>query len=166
MSDFFEKLKKGMDVEMAVKKPAVARQKKNKEKVQEEKVQTDIEIKNRPILLAEEKKENWLEPEGQLTVDVFQTDKEIIIQSAVAGINPNELSISIDNDLLAIKGERGKLKQEKEVNYFYQECFWGKFSREIILPAEVDSSKARASMERGILTIRMPKIKKSAEGEI
>lgn len=102
---------------------------------------------------------NWLEPEGQLTVDVYETEGEIVVRSAIAGVKPEDLDISIENDILIIKGER-KEYQEEVKNYYYQECYWGKFSREIVLPEEVNSSKAAATMKDGILTIRIPKINK------
>jgi len=99
-------------------------------------------------------------PEGQLTVDVYQTDKEIVIQSAIAGVEPEDLDISIENDMVTIRGIREKPleEEEEERNYFYQECYWGPFSKEIILPAEVDSSRTQASIKQGVLTIRIPKI--------
>ncbi len=112
----------------------------------------------------EEKK--WFESEGQLTVDVYQTDKEIVIQSAVAGIEPDDLDITIENDMVTIRGNREKLFEEKKKNYFYQECYWGQFSREIILPEEVDSSRAQATMKKGILTIRIPKIESKKKRKI
>jgi len=105
-----------------------------------------------------EQKDNWLDSEGELTVDVYQTDKEIVIQSAIGGIEQKDLDISIEKDMITIKGRREKQFEEKERNYFYQECYWGRFSRKIILPVEVNSSKINASMKNGILTIRIPKI--------
>ncbi len=95
--------------------------------------------------------------EGQLTVDVFQDDANIIIQSTVAGVLPDDLDVSITNDMVTIRGER---KQQYEVapsNFFYQECYWGTFSRSIILPVEIDADNAEAKIKNGVLTIRIPK---------
>jgi HSP20 family molecular chaperone IbpA len=103
---------------------------------------------------------SWFEPEGQLTVDVYQTDGEIVIQSAIAGVKPENLEISIENDIVTIRGERRETREKEKKNYFYQECYWGRFSREIILPSEVDSVRARAEMKDGVLTIRAPKIER------
>jgi HSP20 family protein len=155
MTDFFEKLKKGMDIE---EKPKVRKKKKpaastGKKKI-EIKSEEDSDIEKVPI----EQKDDWLDSEGELTVDVYQTDKEIVIQSAIAGVEPEDLDISIEKDMVTIKGKREKQFEEKEKNYFYQECYWGRFSRKIILPAEVNSSKISASMKNGILCIRIPKI--------
>ena len=73
------------------------------------------------------------ESEGQLTVDVYQTDNEIIVQSTVAGVSPEELDINISTEGVTIKGKREREEEVKEKDYFYQECFWGSFSRSIIL---------------------------------
>ena len=78
-------------------------------------------------------KESWLEPVGQLAVDVYQTENELVIQSAIAGVKSEDLDISLEGDVITISGERKKPFEEKE-DYFSQECYWGKFSRQIILP--------------------------------
>jgi len=155
MTDFFEKLKKGMDVE---EKPKVKKKKKpvvstGRKKIKI-KTEEDSDLEKIPI----EQKDNWLDSEGELTVDVYQTDKEIVIQSAIAGVEPEDLDISIEKDMVTIKGKREKQSEEEEKNYFYQECYWGRFSRKIIFPVEVNSSKINASMKNGILCIRIPKI--------
>ncbi len=95
--------------------------------------------------------------EGQLTIDVYQTDDEVIIKSTIAGVKPEDLDVSINNDMVTIKGER---KQEDEIsldNYYYQECYWGLFSRSVILPVEIIADKAEAIMKNGILTLKLPK---------
>lgn len=102
--------------------------------------------------------ENWLEPEGQLVIDVYETGDEIVIQSAIAGIIPENLDICIEKDMVSIRGKREEATEKIGKNYLIEECYWGSFSREIILPTEVDASKAEASMKNGILTIRAPKI--------
>jgi HSP20 family protein len=98
--------------------------------------------------------------EGQLAVDVFQTNNSIIIKSTVAGVSPEDLKISLHNDLLTIKGIRKMKDSISEKDYLYQECYWGSFSRSIILPAEVDSKNVKAEIENGILTITLIKSKK------
>jgi len=100
----------------------------------------------------------WSSPEGELAVDVYQIDKEIIVRSAVAGVRVEDLDISVDNDVLLIKGKRVKPDQEEGANHFIQECYWGDFSRRIIIPDEIDPSRIDASMKEGILTIRIPRI--------
>jgi HSP20 family protein len=106
------------------------------------------------------------ESEGQLAIDVYQTEKELVIQSAIAGIKLKDLDISIEKDKLTVKGKREKPIENEKINYFYQECYWGPFSREIILPAEIDPSRTEASFKEGILTIRMPKIERERKKKI
>lgn len=95
--------------------------------------------------------------EGQLTIDVYQTDSDIVIKSTIAGVKPEDLDVSISNDMITIRGERKNEEQVPEENYYYQECYWGSFSRSVILPVDVVSEKIEASMKNGILTIRLPK---------
>ncbi len=97
------------------------------------------------------------EQEGQLTVDVFQDDENIIVQSTIAGVSPDDLDVSITNDMVTIRGERRRQYNVDEEDYFYQECYWGTFSRSIILPVEIDADRAEAKIKNGILTIRIPK---------
>ncbi len=98
------------------------------------------------------------ESEGQLTVDVYETPNEIVVESTIAGVNSEDLDIDVSNESVTIKGERRRTEEVKEESYFYQECFWGKFSRSIILPQEVDPDNAQSSLKNGILTIKMPKL--------
>jgi HSP20 family protein len=97
------------------------------------------------------------ETEGQLAIDVFQTEKKIIIKSTIAGVKPENLKISLHHDLLTIKGSRSIKEEVKEEDYLYRECYWGSFSRSIILPAEVDSKRVEAELENGVLTITLYK---------
>ncbi len=99
--------------------------------------------------------------EGQLSVDVYQTPQEIIIKSTIAGVKPEDLKISLHNDLLTIKGSRQENNSVREEDYFYKECYFGSFSRSIILPAEVDNHQVDAILENGILTITLQKVRGS-----
>lgn len=98
------------------------------------------------------------EAEGQLTIDVYQAPDEIIIESTIAGVKPEDLDIAITSESVTIRGERRHEQKVEEDDYFYQECYWGKFSRSIILPQEVDPDKSAANLKNGILTIRLPKL--------
>lgn len=184
MATFFEKLKKGMEVEEPLPIEEIPKEKKKKTKKakkpeKETKISKEVEdLKKKIIKVKEEpsfvppsgatagKEKKWLEPEGQLVVDIYQTDKEIVIQSAIAGVKPENLDISIENDMVIIKGVREKPFEQEERNYFYQECHWGPFSREIILPEEVDNSRIQASIKEGILTIRIPKIERKKKRKV
>lgn len=111
----------------------------------------------------EERNPGWLEEnyDGQLAVDVYQTDKEIVIKSTIAGVKQDDIDISINNDMITIRGVRQQQEAVAKEDYFYQECYWGGFSRSIILPLEVNSDKAEAILENGILTITLPKASKA-----
>ncbi len=111
-------------------------------------------------------KQKEKEEEGQLTVDVYQTDDEIVIKSTIAGVTADDLDISITNDMVTIKGSRGSEEKIKQSDYYYQELYWGAFSRSIILPEEIDADNAKASMKNGVLTIRLPKLAKSRTKKI
>jgi HSP20 family protein len=107
--------------------------------------------------------EEWLEDseEGRLSVDVYQTSDNIIIKSTIAGVSVDDIDISINNDMITIRGERRQDKEVSEDDYFYQECYWGAFSRSIILPTEVVPEEVEASLKNGVLTVILPKAKKS-----
>jgi len=110
------------------------------------------------------KEHAWLKAdyeEGQLSIDVYETEKNIVIKSTIAGVKPDDLDISIDNDMLTIRGQRRDETEEEGRDYLYQECYWGSFSRSVILPVEVDPKKIDASLENGVLTIVLKKIKKT-----
>lgn len=100
------------------------------------------------------------EPEGQLTVDVYQTPNEIIVESAIAGVHPDDIDVNVTTDSVSIRGSRRREKTVRDEDYLYQECYWGKFARSIILPQEVDPENADVSFKNGILTVKLPKINK------
>ncbi len=96
--------------------------------------------------------------EGQLAVDVYETASSVVVKSIIGGIKAENIGISVVNDVLTIKGAREKIEESEKHNYFVAECFWGAFSRSIILPVEVDSDDVRATMKNGILKIVLPKL--------
>lgn len=98
--------------------------------------------------------------EGQLSVDVFQTADHIVVVAPVAGVGSSDLSITVTDEVLTIKGRRRFHFKVEPADYFTQECFWGNFSRSIILPESVDTGKVTASFKNGILTMRIPKVEK------
>jgi len=106
---------------------------------------------------------NWIEEENEeaeLAVDVYQTPTEIIIQTMVAGVKPEELELSIARDMITIKGHREEFRTIDEENYFNKELYWGKFSRAISLPHEVEPEEVEATERHGLLTIRLQKVDK------
>lgn len=108
-------------------------------------------------------KQDWLDGDdyaGQLAVDVYQTKDEIVIKSTIAGVRPEDIDISINNDMITIRGKRERDHEVADEDYFYRECYWGGFSRSIILPCEVQVDKVRASMRNGVMSVVLPKAHK------
>ncbi len=98
------------------------------------------------------------ESEGQLAIDVYQTDEEIVIESTIAGVDPEDIDIDIGSESVTIRGERKRIAEISEENYLYQECYWGRFSRSVILPQEINPDDAKAEFKNGILRITLPKV--------
>jgi len=99
-------------------------------------------------------------PDGQLAIDVYQTPTDIIIMAPIAGVaKPEHIEINISHDVVTIRGERKPDVKVAEADYLYQECYWGRFSRSVVLPQEVDADAAVANFSRnGILSLRLPKL--------
>ncbi|MFH1789531.1 MAG: Hsp20/alpha crystallin family protein [bacterium] len=99
---------------------------------------------------------NGHKAEGQLAVDVAQTDDELIIVATMAGTDPSNINLHLHNDLLTIRGERiSPIPHDSE--YFHEESYWGRFSRTIILPVDVRAELTKAEYKKGVLIIRLPK---------
>ncbi|MGD1003461.1 MAG: Hsp20/alpha crystallin family protein [Minisyncoccia bacterium] len=116
-------------------------------------------LRPKMIRTREEKEDLWDdgEPEGQLTVDVYQTPNDIVVESAIAGVAPDDIDVNVTTDSIAIRGARKREKTVRDEDYLYQECYWGKFGRSIILPQEVDPEGAVVKFKNGILTVTLPK---------
>jgi HSP20 family molecular chaperone IbpA len=113
-------------------------------------------IKVEPTSISETAKK-WNASEGQLVVDVYETEEDLVIQSAIAGIKNEDIDIALENDIIIIKGERINPTEDEDKNYFTRECYFGPFYREIIIPREIDASLIDANIKNGMLIIRMPK---------
>jgi len=110
---------------------------------------------------------HWqLSEEGQLSVDVLETAEDLVIFSTLAGADLQDIEVSLNNDLLTIRGSRPEPLFSDEVRYFHKECFWGKFSRSIVLPVDVKADMARAEYKNGVLTITIPKQKHNARSPV
>jgi len=117
----------------------------------------------------EKQEENWLEDNavGELAIDAYETDKYIVVQSPIAGITSENIEISLEDGMLIIKGKRKRPQDTDKIKkYLYQECFWGKFEKKLILPKEVDITKTKATIKNGILTLKIPKLKEKNKKEI
>lgn len=106
--------------------------------------------------------DDWLdEEEGQLAIDAFQDEENIYIKAPIAGVNIEDLEISITDEIVSIKGTRKNETETPRDSYFVQECYWGAFMRSYILPVSVDAAKAEARLRDGILTVTIPKQEKT-----
>ena len=121
----------------------------------------DVEEENSAKkVMTKKDNDSFMEVEGKLTIDVYQTPAEIVVESAIAGVKPEDMDISVSSDSITIKGERKHEEKIDEENYFYQECYWGRFSRSVILPEEVDPDSATVNFKNGVLTVKLPKMSK------
>lgn len=106
------------------------------------------------------------EEEGQLTVDVYDRPSEIIIKTMVAGVKPEDLDVTITRDSVTIRGKREEDRSVSAEDYFHRELYWGKFSRIISLPEEIDVEESEAIEKYGLLILRMPKLDKHRQTKL
>jgi len=124
------------------------------------KAKTDDEVSSDEKTVAKKSSDDEIVAEGKLTIDVYQTPTEIVVESAIAGVSPEDIDIDVSNDSITIRGERHHEEKIKEEDYFYQECYWGRFSRSVILPEEIDQDKATVNFKNGVLTVKLPKLQR------
>ncbi len=113
--------------------------------------------------------DQWDEDEpvaGQLAVDVYETKERLMVKGRVAGVNKNELDVSISDNTLTIKGTLSAGNEDGVENYFLQECYWGEFSRSIVLPVPVKEDEIEAVLKDGVLTISFSKLKQDTVKKI
>jgi len=103
-------------------------------------------------------KNSLFNPDGELVVDVFETNSDFVVLAAIAGVQIKDLDISVEKEMMVIKGHRQDPHEDPGKKYFYQECYWGSFSRKIVLPENIDTEAAQAAMDKGMLTIKIPKV--------
>ncbi len=114
----------------------------------------------------QEEEEEWEQSgtanpqDGELPVDMYQTDDAIVIRALVAGVSPNDLEISITRDMVTLRGVREEFQETHDDGYFHRELFWGSFSRTLVLPEEVAIDEAEAQEKHGLLEIKLPKLDK------
>jgi HSP20 family protein len=120
---------------------------------------TELEEPDQEEWSAEDNQETT-QQEGELPVDMYQTNDAIIIKALVAGVSPTDLDISITRDMVTIRGVREEYQETNDDNYFHRELFWGGFTRTLVLPEEVVIDEAEAQEKHGLLEIRLPKLDK------
>jgi len=94
---------------------------------------------------------------GELPVDMYQTANDVVVKASLPGVKPEEVDISISGDTLTIKGKHEEEREVKQQDYFRKERYYGAFSRSLILPVQVNSDKAEAIFENGVLTLTLLK---------
>ncbi|HRZ34618.1 MAG TPA: Hsp20/alpha crystallin family protein [Candidatus Paceibacterota bacterium] len=103
---------------------------------------------------------------GQLAIDVINTPAEIVIRAMIAGVKPQDLDVQITRDMVTINGSREEEIEVNEEDYYHRELFWGSFSRNILLPEEVDVELAEAKEKHGLLEIHLPKIDRNRKTKL
>ena len=113
--------------------------------------------------------DDWDEEEtvpGQLAVDVYETRERLVVKARTAGVNKNDLDVSIADNTLSIRGTLSAGNEDDVENYFVQECYWGEFSRSIALPIPVKEDEIEAVLKDGVLTISFTKLKQDTVKKI
>jgi HSP20 family protein len=103
---------------------------------------------------------------GQLAVDVYETKEKLVVKGRVAGVNKADLDVSISDNTLTVKGTLSAGNEDGVENYFLQECYWGEFSRSIVLPVPVKEDEIEAVLKDGVLTISFAKLKQDTVKKI
>ncbi|MDO8601326.1 MAG: Hsp20/alpha crystallin family protein [bacterium] len=166
---FFDKLKKTTEEVEKKSIPEKTEKKKKEAKPGAEKIKIKPDVPKEAVVpkkAALESEPGEPVTDGELAIDVYETGGDFVIRSTIAGVKAEDLDITIENDIVTVRGGRKKETEEGTKKYYYQECYWGEFSRQVILPEEVDGSKAEASIKEGILTLRIPKIAKVQKRKI
>jgi HSP20 family protein len=128
----------------------------------EEEVSAQDDENNAPQPAVDDSADEWNEDEpvaGQLAVDVYETREKLVVKGRVAGVNKHDLDVSISDNTLTIKGTLSAGNEDDVENYFLQECYWGEFSRSLVLPVPVKEEEIEALLKDGVLTISFAKLK-------
>jgi len=114
--------------------------------------------------------DTWDESEeefpGQLAIDVYETDEKLVVKARTAGVNKEELDVSISDGILTISGTLSSGDETDAINWHVQECYWGEFSRTLALPVNVKEDEVEAVLKDGVLTISFSKVKQEQAKKI
>lgn len=124
---------------------------------------------SQPTAAAPVAEDDWDEDDnvpGQLAVDVYETREKLIVKARTAGVNKNDLDVSISDNQLTVRGTLSSGSEEGVENYFLQECYWGEFSRTIALPVPVKEEEIEAVLKDGVLTISFGKVQQDTVKKI
>ena len=103
---------------------------------------------------------------GQLAVDVYETEEKLVVKARTAGVNKEELDVSISDGILTISGTLSSGDETDATNWHIQECYWGEFSRTLALPVSVKEDEVEAILKDGVLSIIFSKVKQEQAKKI
>lgn len=106
------------------------------------------------------------ENDGELAIDVYDAGDKIIVKTMVAGVEPDDLDVSITRDTITVRGTRREATETIKENYHHKELYWGSFSRTVMLPAEIDIEESEAVEKHGLLILTLPKIDKERKAKL
>ncbi|MDD5738910.1 MAG: Hsp20/alpha crystallin family protein [Candidatus Pacebacteria bacterium] len=167
MSPLFKKLKNniGLDDEEEKNEEENEDDEEIEDEEEEEKIskkdkkKKDKKNKRFPEEKHNKKQEEWPESKGRLAADIYETETDFCIQAPIAGVNQEDIEIFVESNVLIIRGERTETDTTPEKKYFHKECYWGPFSRQTMLPDDVNTQRIMASFKKGVLIIKIPKKK-------
>ena len=152
---FFERLTGAEDIDS-----------REKEEIDEEDLYEDDEEEEEEYQIPQKQDRYSSDEEGELAVDMYETQGDIFIKTVVSGVRPEELDISITREKVVIRGNRVPERGFEGANYHIQELYWGAFSRTVNLPQEVAVDEAEAIAKHGLLILKLPKINKDRETKL
>lgn len=129
----------------------------------------DADATNTAPVQDESQDESWDEDEavpGQLAVDVYETDEKLVVKARTAGVNKQDLDVSISDGILTISGTLSSGDDSEATQWHVQECYWGEFSRTLALPVAVKEEEVEAVLKDGVLTISFNKVKQEQARKI
>lgn len=130
----------------------------------------DVTAEDTSATTTNDDQNDWEEGEGdfpgQLAVDVYETEEELVIKARTAGVDRNDLDVSISDGILTISGTLSSGDETDVNNWHIQECYWGEFSRTLALPVAVKEEGVKAELKDGVLTITFEKVKQEKATKI
>ena len=130
----------------------------------------DLTATDQTTVVAEPADTEWEEADddfpGQLAVDVYETDETLVVKARTAGVNKEDLDVSISDGILTVSGTLSSGDDTDATNWHIQECYWGEFSRTVALPVPVKEDEAQASLKDGVLSITLPKVQQEQAKKI
>ena len=130
----------------------------------------DLAVTDQPTVAPEPADNEWEEADddfpGQLAVDVYETAETLVVKARTAGVNKEDLDVSISDGILTVSGTLSSGDDTDATNWHIQECYWGEFSRTVALPVPVKEDEAQASLKDGVLSITFPKVQQEQAKKI